>query len=201
MGFFISIVLTSLVKEAIVGREHLTQKTTLNIFIVHENPIVAASMLCNIHCNSQIRESAQMLANCFSPELLSVAPYTQKGTPRKYSHWNHPCSIWTRKSKSNMQWLIDHAIELENQRLKRGMNPHFVFSFLIWCRDNIRYSYISEGPLTEFAVAIAEDKNCRKLPDFNSFTIVGKYRSYICLDKPFAVWKNAPEPEWIKEFK
>jgi len=172
----------------------------MNIFVVHEQAQIAASMLCNIHCNSQLKESAQMLANCFSPEMLLSAPPTQKGQVRKYSYWNHPCSLWTRKTKSNMRWLIDHAIELERQRLLRGMNPHFSYDFILWCRDHVDFSMVPDGPLTEFAIAISEDKNCRKLPEFNNFSIVQKYRSYICFDKPFAEWRNCEEPVWRQEY-
>lgn len=153
-------------------------------------------MLCDTHCNSQVRESVQMLANCFSLEDLKDAPYTQKGTPRKYSHWNHPSSKWTRETKSNMRWLLDHALELEHQRRLRGYNPHFVSSFLSWTAANFSKAQVPDGPLTEFAVAISDDKKCRAFAYFNSLPTIEKYRLYYILDKPFAKWKLDNAPDW-----
>jgi len=173
----------------------------MNIFTVHPNPCVAASMLCDIHCNSQVRESVQMLANCFSLEDLKDAPHTQAGTPRKYSHWNHPSSKWTRETKSNMYWLLEHAIELENQRILRGYNPHFVSSFLSWCGANFSKAQVPHGPLTDFAVAIGEDKNCRKISFFDNLSVIEKYRAFYLFDKPFAVWKRGNPPDWYVEKK
>ena len=47
-----------------------------------------------------------------------------------------------------------------------------------------------------FAIAIAEDKFCRKLSYFEDKDAVGKYRLYYKYDKPFATWKQN-KPKWI----
>jgi hypothetical protein len=77
------------------------------------------------------------------------------------------------------------------------MNPHFVYKFLLWVRDNQDLAQVPDGPLTEFSIAINEDKKCRALPNFDSLSAVEKYRAYYRLDKEFAVWKNAERPEWM----
>lgn len=177
---------------------YIIPKINMNIFSVHANPFLSASMLCDTHCNSQVKESAQMLANCFSLEILKEAPLTQKGTPRKHSYFNHPSSKWARESKCNMRWLIDHAIELENQRVSRGFNPHFSLAFILWCKRNINRSNVPNGARTKFSIAISDDKNCRKIPNFEKLCRVHQYRQYYILDKPFAKWKKTPVPEWYK---
>ncbi len=171
----------------------------MNIFAVHSNSMIAASMLCDAHCNKMVLEGAQMLANCFSQEQLNDAPYTKEGKPRKYSHYNHPCSVWARKTKSNMRWLFDHTVALEHERRKRGYNPHFVSGFLSWVGANFSQSLVPDGPLTEFAVAISTDSLCRKaIPNFNKLNIVDQYRAFYNYDKAsFAKWKNGNVPEWF----
>lgn len=170
----------------------------MNIFAVHANPFIAASMLCNEHCNKMVLESAQMLANCFTLEQLQDAPFTKTGNPRKHSYYNHPSSKWVRESKVNMRWLIDHAIELERQRILRGFNPHFSYSFILWCKDNMHRSVVPDGKMTKLSIAINEEQNCRKLPYFDSLSTVDKYRHYYVLDKSFATWKNSQQPEWYQ---
>jgi len=58
----------------------------MNIFCIDKDPIQSAKWLCDQHVNKMVLESAQMVANCFSHEVLAEAPKTKKGTPRKYSY-------------------------------------------------------------------------------------------------------------------
>ena len=173
----------------------------MNIFAVHPDARISASMLCDSHCNKMVLESAQMLANCFSLEDLKDAPYTQKGEPRKHSYFNHPSSKWARQTKSNMRWLLEHAVELERQRRLRGYNPHFSTSFLSWCNANFSKAQVPSGELSEFSVAINEKQTCRSLPDFPNLSVVEKYRAYYIHDKPFATWKLGNPPKWYVEKK
>lgn len=168
----------------------------MNLFVLDTNPKTAAQYNCDLHCNKIVLEIAMMLANCFEPEVLKYAPPTQKGTPRKHSYYNHPVSIWMRKTLSNMFWSIEHCLELESERIHRGYNPHYSISFINWVGDNFDKSLISDGPLTEFAIAIAPDKNCRKVIDFENLSVIDKYRQYYIHDKPFAKWTNRNTPFW-----
>ena len=168
----------------------------MNIFCIDKDPIQAARWLCDQHCNKMVLESAQMLANCFNSETLEDAPRAKSGNVRKHSYYNHPCSIWVRETKENMIWLILHALEMEEERLRRGFNPHFSAGFINWCADNVANSLIPDGEQTDFAIAISDDKDCRKHPDFYSLDTVGKYRLYYSFDKKFAKWTQN-KPAWI----
>ena len=110
----------------------------MNIFFVDQDPVKAAQALVDQHANKQVVESCQMLANCYSLEELASndCPKTKKGNDRKYSYFNHPCSIWTRKTINNFNWLLNHSIALEEERMYRGFNPHFSISFIEWCVNN-----------------------------------------------------------------
>jgi hypothetical protein len=170
----------------------------MNIFALDRDPEVSARYYGNIHLNKIFLEITQMLANCFSDEHLQSAPYTEAGTVRKKSHINHPVSIWMRKSKSNLQWAIEHALSLEQERLYRGFNPHKSMKFLKWCIDNINKSFVPEGSQTDFAVAISNDMICRSHPDFNKSDSVGKYRLYYSIDKRNMLKYTRREmPSWL----
>lgn len=169
----------------------------MNIFFLDYSPEQSAHWLCDKHAK-MLLESAQLLATCFTLERLaqSDCPRTQKGTPRKHFNPNHPSALWTRKSSANMDWVILHALEIENERIARGMNPHFVMDFLWWVIENLDDSIVPEGELTEFAVAINEKMNCRKVAGFDSLDPTVKYKLYYRLDKPFASWTRN-KPSWM----
>ncbi len=166
----------------------------MNIFILNDDPKKAARLMCDKHIRSKmIIESGQMLAYCFTPEQLEQpdCPRTATGHSRKQAkrHRNHPCSKWVVESKSNMQWLIDHALEMCSERLKRWPGKdHFTKAFIEWCRDNKDLSFVPDIGLTPFAIAINKDMNCRKVNNFDNLSTVEKYNLYYKMDKPFAVW-------------
>jgi hypothetical protein len=168
----------------------------MNIFCIDKDPIQSAKWLCDQHVNKMVLESAQMVANCFSHEVLAEAPKTKKGTPRKYSYEKHPCSIWARATIDNLKWLLTHSLAMEVERLDRGFNPHFSAEFLHWAYENIDKSSNPAGSQTPFAIAISEHMNCRQHENFDSADEVGKYRLYYKYDKPFATWKKN-KPIWV----
>lgn len=74
----------------------------MNIFILSEDPQIAARSLCNKHVVKMIVESAQLLCNYHHEDTV----------PYKRTHYNHPCSKWARESLHNYSWLLFHAKEL-----------------------------------------------------------------------------------------
>ena len=173
----------------------------MNIFATDENPIIAARNLCDKHINKMIVESAQMLANGFSLERLAQddVPRNQKGEPRTHGYPKHPCTLWTYETTGNMDWLCSHALEMGNERRYRWPDraKHFSLDFISWCRDNIYDSLAPVGELTDFAVAISEDMNCRKrVENFNDLSSIDKYRFYYKHDKEFAEWTKRTRPNW-----
>jgi hypothetical protein len=170
----------------------------MNIFVTDSNPTQAARNLCDKHVSKMLIESAQMLANCFSSDDLVNAPKTKTGNVRRYSYYNHPCSIWVRESLGNFIWLCQHTMEMERERLRRGFNPHFSHEFITWAYRNQWLTIIPKNEsITDFPIAINESMNCRKVNGFDKLDRVTQYRLYYKLDKPFATWKQN-KPEWFK---
>lgn len=171
----------------------------MNIFCLDKNPIIAANLMCDQHVKSKmIVESAQMLANCFDLEKLKESPSSKKGEPRKYSYYNHPCSVWVRTSTDNMRWLTDHAFALYDEKCARGYtNPHYSMQFIEWCASNIYNSVVTKAGLTDFAIAINAESKCRKTEGFNDLSTVQKYQRYYQYDKPFATYTNRVPPTFM----
>lgn len=171
----------------------------MNIFVTDEDPYEAAKSLCDKHVSKMVVETAQMLANCFTLETLASpdCPRTQKGDARKHGYANHPCTVWTTKSKSNMMWLIRHGIAMAREKKYRTDKEHFSGQFIHWCLLNIHRADVPAGPLTEFAIAINQDQKCRTHPEFEKLSVVDKYREYYNYDKSYmAKWTKREQPEW-----
>ena len=172
----------------------------MNIFATDSNPIIAARNLCDKHINKMIVESAQMLANGFSLERLAQGdvPRSQKGNPRIHGYPKHTCTLWAYETTDNMEWLCSHALEMGNERRYRWPDRarHFSLNFIAWCYENIKDSIAPNGEITDFAVAISEDMNCRKIEGFDDLSSIDQYRFYYKHDKAFADWTKRPRPSW-----
>lgn len=174
----------------------------MNIFCTNTDPVISAQELCDQHCRSKMQiESAILLQHCFSNETLKSAPPTKKGTPRKSGkgYFNHPCSVWTRESKANFMWLVEHTLEMFDERDYRWptSSSHFTKTFIEWCRDNIdKTDYCKGTKLTPFAVAINPESKCKSVPGFENMPVQEKYQHYIKLDKNFATWTTRTKPSW-----
>ena len=165
----------------------------MNIFAIDRDPGVAARHLVDLHTVKMVLESAQMLANCFTPEQLASpeCPRTKAGTVRKYCHFNHPSSKWVRKSKDNMRWLIDHALQMDKERMERfaSAEPHFSVSFIYWVQANIDKSTTPDGPITEFAQAMPVEYKCEdSIEAYRQLYKYGKVHLHN--------WKRN-KPDWI----
>jgi hypothetical protein len=174
----------------------------MNIFVLDLDPIKCSKYLCDIHLNKMVTEHTQMLANCFKPETLKHATKTQKGTERKYSYYNHPCSVWLRKDIANFKWLCRYTLAMLDERMFRGFKDHFCEEFVKMCSlqkpDNLE-GYSDE--ITDFALAMPEQ--------YKEKDIVNSYRSYYIMEKQrdkrgkwMLYYSHRELPEWFpKELK
>lgn len=172
----------------------------MNIFCVDNDPVIAATQVCDKHSIKMVTETSQMLVsalrrhNC--PE--HYLPLTKAGTVSKGGYHHHPSTRWAGDSSANFQWLLMHGKALCREYTKRYKREHF-------CEAGIhkmeRYwlKYIPFGVKTPFAIAISEDMKCRQVPHFNTLSPVVQYRLYYKLDKSnIAKWVKRPEskPDW-----
>jgi len=181
----------------------------MNIFILHEDPIIAAQMHCDKHVPKMIIEHTQMLAATYyhtlgisrKKEILEnqdLVSMMFEGFPRKnpdgsdhpyaISHVNHPCTVWTRASKSNWIWLLECTKELCNEFERRWKHKHSISKILDWMESRI--PDITDSGLTPFAQAMPE---CFRNPD-----PVIAYRQYYAMKTSYMkiLWKFTESPSW-----
>lgn len=80
----------------------------MNIFYLHDNPVMCAMLMNDQHVSKMIIETKQ---------LLSTAHWVLDGycTAYKQTHTNHPSAVWVRESRANYEWLYQHLEALVNE--------------------------------------------------------------------------------------
>ena len=159
----------------------------MNIFVVDENPFVAASMLCDQHVVKMVTESAQLLATAH--RVLE----SQHAVPYKPTHHNHPCSVWARQTTGNYTWLYAHACGLALEfKCRFGHSNHKAIENLP--NLSVVPSKLPFGGVTKFALA---------MPDlYKALDTVEAYRNYYNGEKlKFARWTRCltGPPDWVTQ--
>lgn len=151
----------------------------MNIFVLDQDPILAATMMCNKHIPKMIVESAQLLATA----------HANGSSPYKHTHFNHSCAKWVRQSIDNYCWLVVHAKELCNQYTQRYGKIHATQKVVQWYETNI--PELPLLPQTPFAIAIKDTT-------YHTNDPITSYRAYYIGDKSkFARWApRATAPSW-----
>lgn len=154
----------------------------MNIFAVDKDPKKAAIMLCDQHVSKMILESAQMLS--FVADRYSH-PAIYKATG---SHKKHPATIWAGNRRANWQWLINHALAMEQEKIFRTGKGHK-------SADVIRH-YLDEnyGPPED---GLGKEIFALCMP--NQYKVAGavtSYRDFYLNEKQF--FKDGSRPRWTK---
>jgi hypothetical protein len=166
------------------------QENQLNIFVLDNDPKVAAQLHADKHVVKMVLELYQQMGSAMRRHGATDRdmPLTAKGTPLKGGYHNHPCTKWVGDTRENFQWAAEHAIALCEEYTYRYGKTHA-------CEDGIKYMarchwVIPEGELTPFAQAMPDE--C-KMED-----AVFAYRNYYNKGKAHLhSWKKRPVPLWI----
>lgn len=155
----------------------------MNIFVLSEDPVAAALMQCDQHVVKMPLESAQLLCTAFED---GVAPY-------RWTHYKHPCGVWTRTARENFLWLVTHALALADEYRFRYGKEHKSREVILWCREHLEWVTFPQQGLTPFAIAMPAQYKCGDA--------VTSYRNFYVQDKSrFARWtRGRPAPDWFRE--
>ena len=166
----------------------------MNIFHLDKTPKIAAQFHNNRHCVKMITESAQILSNCYSVDMLKHAPRTKKGETRSHSYPFHPCSKWVQQSLDNWMYVVELGMELQSEATYRGYEKAHSSLFIEWCLDNVP-ELPDIGPTPE---VLAMPDN-RKIGD-----TITSYREYYSKDKVYMkngkrmdFWGKRDVPFWF----
>lgn len=193
----------------------------MNLFILDEDPVLAATQNCDKHVCKIILEAADMLCLAHwetsglppsAPiELLTPRVITDKLNRvreiykyRAQSQTNNHVSVWVRTSAQNYRWTVTHGLALceeyerryYNNLKKRGEKHHKAKPVLNWFDKNL--PPLPNIGLTDFRQAVArEPYDCVRVGD-----PVTAYREYYVRYKArFAKWRLGNVPEWYKEMR
>ena len=148
----------------------------MNIFVLDNDPTVAAKLHLDKHVVKMPLETAQMLSSIC-------------GGPYKVTHKNHPCTVWARQSKGNYHWLVQLGFALCNEYSHRYSKRHK-------CRDIIEQlkhapESVPDGDRTPFAQAMPDE--CKR------DDAVEAYKEYYRKHKQhIASWKNRDVPDFMR---
>jgi hypothetical protein len=137
----------------------------MNIFYLHQDPILAAKDLCDQHILKMGIESAQMM--CTAHWL------TDNEAPYKKAHVNHPSTIWTRQSIYHYEWLLNHAKEIFKEYNRRYKKVHKTESVITWLDKN-------KPNIPD--LAFVEPPQCMP-DDYKNVDTVTAYRNFYLYDK------------------
>lgn len=173
---------------------------TMNIFVLDNDPVSAARMMCDKHVVKMILESCQLLSTAH--HVLDGEPIVVDSGKRKYTTYhcntknickstmvNHPCTIWTRESRKNYMWLWKHAHALSNQYTLRYNKIHAMHSMLMDGLFNYPVN-CPKVPMTPFAQAMPDEYK-------HENAVVAYRQYYIGAKTRFAKWKYSETPEWF----
>lgn len=161
----------------------------MNIFRLHDNPVMSAMLMNDQHVIKMILETAQ---------LLSTAHWVRDGycAAYKQTHVNHPSAVWARESKANYDWLFQHFEALIQEHMYRYDRdvPHAAARHLEVLRKAPRN--VPEGSETPIRLAMPDTLK-------SLYRGVQAYRTYYSLYKrtdrlgrPFT-WTKRPIPDWF----
>lgn len=164
----------------------------MNIFLLHLIPQICAQMHCDKHVVKMILETCQMLCSVWhitDPEYEIYKP------PYKLAHKNHPCTIWTRTSLTNYNWLCQLGLELCKEYTYRYGKTHV-------CEQYIRALSEQIPPIPDIGFTTP----AQAMPDmYKDNDPVDAYRTYYFFGKyNILSWKgkiaSRDPPSWIQEY-
>ena len=158
----------------------------MNIFFLSWNPRICALYHADKHVIKMILESCQLLCSAHHTTNSDYKP------PYKLTHKNHPCSIWTRTSLANYNWLIEMSLELCKEYTFRYKKIHKCQSYI----DNLK---INTPPIHD----IGFTQPRLAMPDvYKDDNIVMAYRQYYFFEKKYLhSWKNRKTPQWVEKIE
>ena len=149
----------------------------MQIFILHRNPLIAASYHCDKHVISQIAQSVLLLCSVYPPD----------SAPLRRTYYNHPCTVWARSSSQNFHWLLNLTCALLDEYCVRYGKIHKTSEIVDWILHHDPHLPIVG--LTDFPQCMPEEH--KVLGD-----AVTAYRKYYMIEKAsFASWKTK-KPDW-----
>jgi|TARA_R110000824_G_scaffold50752_6_gene141511 hypothetical protein len=182
----------------------------MNIFILDNDPVIAAQMQCDKHVVKMIVESAQMLSTAHRmidgvmekrlSKSFRATPYykldekdNREDILYKAVHFNHPSTVWTRECCKNYRWHYNHFIALCDEYTHRYDKIHSTDKKLRNILKSLPHKILRSPFLTPFKLAMGSNPECVSQDAVHSYrkfyeTKQGRFNM---------VWTKRQKPEWF----
>lgn len=185
----------------------------MNIFILNNDPVIAAQEQCDKHVVKMIVESAQMLSTVHRmlDGVMERRP-SKSGANLQYwkldderedllykaCHFNHPSTVWTRESCCNYSWHYEHFIGLCDEYTYRYGKVHSTDTKLRKILKTLPNNINRSGGMTPFKLAMSSNPEC-VVHDLGGTNAVESYKNfYQTKQERFKmVWTKRPMPKWF----
>jgi hypothetical protein len=183
----------------------------VNIFYLHNDPIICAEMHNDKHCIKMILEYAQLLSTAHRiidgtqsvglsktgrKQTRYVLPDNRESVLYSATHINHPSAVWVRQCVDNYKWLWSLLDALCKEYTYRYGKVHKcektgLVEALRWVPNNIKEHGIFTGPTP----AMPDDVKIKG-------DSLASYRNYYITNKQhLASWRGKINsrniPEWF----
>ena len=181
----------------------------MNIFILDNDPIIAAQLQCDKHVVKMIVESGQMLSTVHRmvdgvmerrpSKSGSMLQYFKLDDDRenilyKACHYNHPSTVWTRENCQNYKWHYKHFIALCDEYTFRYGKLHATDAKLRSILRNPPWEIKHANDLSPFKLAMGSNPECVTEDAVQSYRNFYKTKA-----KRFKmIWTKRPVPSWFK---
>ena len=181
----------------------------MNIFILDNDPVIAAQMQCDKHVPKMVVESAQMLSTVhrmldgkmerrLSKSGKVRVQYWKLNDDRenvlyKACHFNHPSTIWTRESIENYMWHYNHFAALCDEYTYRYGKLHATDAKLRKALSQAPNNIPQTG-MTKFKLAMKSNPECifeDPIKSYRAFYQTKQHRFKM-------VWSKREVPGWFK---
>jgi len=155
----------------------------MNIFVLDDNPWIAAQYQCDKHMVKMVLETGQILS----------AVHHRYGTDTtdmyKPTHARHPCVLWAGDSVENYDWTYQHFLALGEEYFYRYGRTHKTIEKLAFVVD--------EPP--RLISAIAQTPYALAMPDeYKHDNAVDAYRAYYTGAKADLLrYTRREPPQWL----
>jgi hypothetical protein len=177
----------------------------MNLFYLHKEPEVSATLHCDKHVVKMIIEYAQMLSTAH--RMLDGTQYTDSSSGRRIQRWrlpnsnmdgvlykashiNHPSTRWVRENAIQYQYAYDMFVNLCDEYTYRYGKVHMTDTKLRDLLDQLPKN-ITLGKWSEPPQCMPDDVKVEN----DSLSAYHKY--YAVYKKDFAKWTDRPVPSFM----
>ena len=177
----------------------------MNLFYLHEEPKISATLHCDKHVVKMIIEYAQMLSTAH--RMLDGKQYTDSSSGRRIQRWrlpnsnmdgvlykashiNHPSTRWVRENAIQYQYAYDMFTNLCDEYTYRYGKVHMTDTKLRDLLDQLPKN-ITLGEWSEPPQCMPDDVKVKN----DSLSAYHKY--YAVYKKGFAKWTDRPVPTFM----